>query len=302
MIIGISGKKQHGKDTTAKVLDWIFLDKTSWVPSLKEYVDGTNQDGDIPVITRWEYIKFADKLKDIICMLTGCTRTQLEDDTFKNSFMPIEWNKKVKGSYCSNGGRFSQDDAFYKERNPRYYCIDYDVEDKLEIERGRKDAMLFFTDRRDTFDNSDYRDRKYCVQERRTYRDALQVVGTELFRNGFCDNTWVNSTMSDYKCLTCGPEEPGVTHVDFDTCEYPDWFITDVRFPNEADIIREKGGIMIRVNRIGADCSDLHPSETALDNYPLFDYVIDNDGDLINLYHSLQDMVQKLNLKNGKSR
>ena len=30
---------------------------------------------------------------------------------------------------------------------------------------------------------------------------------------------------------------------------YPNWIITDVRFPNEADAIKGRGGIIIRVNR-----------------------------------------------------
>ncbi len=284
MIIGISGKKQHGKDTTAKVLDWIFSNVDPAMPALYEFVE----DGAL-MESNWQYVKFADKLKDIICMLTGCTRIQLEDDTFKNSFMPIEWNRKVYGSYASNFGKIIQTEETYKW-NPKFYCIDYDTEDEKEVDHRRRDSMAFFTDRINVFDPSNYRDRKYCIQERRTYRDALQTVGTELFRVGFCDNTWVNATMADYKPT----HRIGLENHTWDPDPLPNWFITDVRFPNEADIIKKNGGIMIRVNRIGMDCSDMHPSETALDNYQGFDFVIENDGDLLNLYKSLSEIVLKL--------
>lgn len=54
------------------------------------------------------------------------------------------------------------------------------------------------------------------------------------------------------------------------------WIITDVRFPSEADAIREHGGVLIRVNR-NTGYIDNHPSETSLDNYPDFDYIINNE-------------------------
>lgn len=51
--------------------------------------------------------------------------------------------------------------------------------------------------------------------------------------------------------------------------------ITDVRFPNEAKAIADRGGALIRVVRPGLDSDDQHVSETALDDYPV-DVVVDN--------------------------
>lgn len=57
--------------------------------------------------------------------------------------------------------------------------------------------------------------------------------------------------------------------------------IPDVRFPNEAEAIKLLGGIVVRINRPGVTAGtaaiDLHPSETAMDNYPMYDAVIDNE-------------------------
>ncbi|AWY06657.1 deoxynucleoside monophosphate kinase [Microbacterium phage Zeta1847] len=53
---------------------------------------------------------------------------------------------------------------------------------------------------------------------------------------------------------------------------------TDVRFPDEADLIRSHGGIVVRVVRPGlARPADEDISETALDDYDV-DYTILNDG------------------------
>lgn len=51
--------------------------------------------------------------------------------------------------------------------------------------------------------------------------------------------------------------------------------LTDCRFPNEADAIRDAGGQIIRVNRPEfPDDGDPHPSETALDRNPFDDLVL----------------------------
>lgn len=106
------------------------------------------------------------------------------------------------------------------------------------------------------------------ITEPMTVRRFLQELGTDAIRNGLHHNTWVNAMMSDYKKSKNVDEE----------YTYPNWLVTDVRFPNEADAIREKGGIILRIER-KQESKSTHPSEVALDNYP-FDYTIVNDGSL----------------------
>jgi hypothetical protein len=219
-------------------------------------------------------------------MLTGCTREQLEDEDFKNSYMPVEWNKRVHGSYSSNFGKIQQTAEMYS-KNPRFYCLEYDVENSTEVDRRQKDSMLFFTDRIDYFDASDYRDRKYCVQERRTYRDALQFVGTDLFRKQFNDNTWVDATMADYKGVSA-PNGLGGEYT-----KYPNWLISDMRFPNEVKAIKDRDGLIIRINRPSVGSTDNHESETALDNFEGFDLVITNNDDLDEIYQTLLPFVKE---------
>jgi len=112
----------------------------------------------------------------------------------------------------------------------------------------------------------------------------LQKVGTELFRNMIDKDFWCKSLMKTVDRVL----------------EYEDniIIIDDVRFPNEADAIKERGGILIRINReerpdTGRDPN--HPSEIALDDYEGFDYIIDNDGTIEELYNKLEVILEQYN-------
>lgn len=114
-----------------------------------------------------------------------------------------------------------------------------------------------------------------------TVREFLQRLGTEAMRVGLHTNVWVNALFADYKWYVKSWDELG-TEIDG---AYPNWVITDMRFPNEMEAVVEKGGITIRVVRPGTVTGD-HPSETALDD-ATFDYEIINDG-------SMEELVSKV--------
>ena len=81
--------------------------------------------------------------------------------------------------------------------------------------------------------------------------------------------------------------------------EGDDAVISDVRFPNEAEMVKKYGGIIIRVNRnTGEQFGSSHISETALDDYEKFDYVIDNNETLESLYEKI-DFIMKDVLLHG---
>lgn len=129
-----------------------------------------------------------------------------------------------------------------------------------------------------------------------TGRDFLQKLGTDAVRNGLHENAWVNALMSEYK-------------QNYDNTKgiypeyYPNWIITDTRFPNELTAVKEKGGITIRVNRPIHALSQqnnaglLHTSETALDSAE-FDHVIDNNGTIEELTEKIKFILQKEKLLN----
>lgn len=69
--------------------------------------------------------------------------------------------------------------------------------------------------------------------------------------------------------------------------------ITDVRFPNELDMIKDFGGFHVRVIREGVTAVNDHISEHALDEAP-FDALIDNSGPLTDLPSKVLAMVNSL--------
>lgn len=80
---------------------------------------------------------------------------------------------------------------------------------------------------------------------------------------------------------------------------YPSWCITDMRFPNEMDAVKERKGVTIRVAR--PDMQSLqamvpaHASETALDDAE-FDYEIINDGSIEDLVEKVREILIKENI------
>lgn len=129
------------------------------------------------------------------------------------------------------------------------------------------------------------------ITKKTTIREVLQLVGTEIGRN-LHPNIWCNSLMSEY-----------VSQFNWNDSGregLPNWIITDMRFLNELEAVKNRQGINIRVNRPCFTCktyegkycsnsyhlSNKHESETALDNAE-FDYVIQNDN-------TLEDLIQKV--------
>ncbi|TGD83283.1 hypothetical protein [Hymenobacter wooponensis] len=76
--------------------------------------------------------------------------------------------------------------------------------------------------------------------------------------------------------------------------------IPDVRFPNEADLIRSRGGLMFRVEgdplhqRGDGTRDDEHPSETALDQYHHFTATLYNNGSFKDLERQVQELLKSL--------
>lgn len=70
------------------------------------------------------------------------------------------------------------------------------------------------------------------------------------------------------------------------------YVIADVRFLNEAALVRRHGGEIWRVNRPGFDDGDNHDSETQLDDYP-FDRVFTNAGPVEQLQTLARDCARE---------
>ena len=81
MIIVISGKIGSGKDEVGRLIQYV---STTIIPDSQEYSIRHKEKGENVENPRFEIVKFADKVKNIVCLLLGCTRDDLEDKEFIN--------------------------------------------------------------------------------------------------------------------------------------------------------------------------------------------------------------------------
>jgi len=101
------------------------------------------------------------------------------------------------------------------------------------------------------------------------YRVLMQRMGTEVGREIFGDDIWVDAAMK---------RMGGLENV----------VLADCRYPNEADAVRALGGQVWRIERDGVGPANGHTSEHAMVGYK-FDGEIDNSAGLDVLY----DLVDK---------
>lgn len=143
-----------------------------------------------------------------------------------------------------------------------------------------------------------------------TPRLLLQLLGTEFGRQMVNEDVWVNSLFQDYDKALVHKVRSDLPH------KYsPQWVVTDMRFPNEFDAVKARGGICVRVSRskftkdMGpfgkvtfprVKCSPEHTSETALDNRTDWDYIIDNNGTKEELLLQVRDIMKNIYEEKGK--
>jgi hypothetical protein len=126
-----------------------------------------------------------------------------------------------------------------------------------------------------------------------TPRQILQFVGTNLFRDhmselspNFGQDFWLICVQNKIKCLCEQNNNACIV-------------ISDVRFPNEIDMIRKMGGVIIRVKRpemYNVNDADVHISEKLIDQLDV-DVEVINDKTKNDLYTLIDDLI-----KNGKFR
>ena len=80
-LISVSGKLGSGKDTVGKIIQ--YLTHTTVKEHNLTYDEFINLGFEEDAFD-WQIKKFADKLKDIVCLLIGCTREILESQEYKS--------------------------------------------------------------------------------------------------------------------------------------------------------------------------------------------------------------------------
>lgn len=122
-------------------------------------------------------------------------------------------------------------------------------------------------------ENPEYTWEEVFVTKPEQVRTRLQLRGTEEGRMKYGEDVWVRATDAYIRLIH---EQWGINN----------FVITDVRFPNEVDYIKDQDGLVIKIEspvRQRLAQSELtqnqimHASEIALDDYDNWDIVYNND-------------------------
>ncbi len=269
MIIGCSGKIGSGKDEIGKIIQYLTSDSYDIMPYNDWLLFQANNSSKPPFIIK----RFAGKVKEICSILTGIPIEDFEKQEVKDRVLGEEWTRYGYADGFSHVYHNGEKETIMNNKQcdkERY---------ELELKTNWQTAY----------------------KHQYTVREILQLVGTDAMRNVIHENVWVNALFSDYKPQDAPYKYLGDLLEDkhHKVLNNPNWIITDTRFPNEAEAIKSRGGLLIRVNRINSTPQDghtyvnkqarTHPSETALDNYNGFDEVIDNNG-------TIEELIEKVKL------
>lgn len=295
MIIAISGKIGSGKDTVTKIIEFLTAQspttiETNWetcVHWCKQYIETEEADID----SKWQHKKFASKLKEILAILTGIPDFAEKWDTnrgWRDVPLGEEWKymRVVHGD--PNGYRWTQ---LYVEGTSFH-----DLSNVLTIE--------------------------HCQY---TPRTLMTAVGTGALRNTVHPNIHINALFAEYR--NTYENNPAYDNLGiYDVTEefelvnppmFPNWIISDLRFPNEYEAVKQRGGFAIRIERDkrcdecketkaeqrGKVCGWItcpqgrpeHESETALDKAS-FKYTINNNFSMEELIETVRIILQVENI------
>lgn len=262
MIVGLVSKIGGGKDTVAQMVQEMY-------PELN-----------------WQIKGFADKLRQVAPLLTGIPSEDMKKQEVKETMLGEEWGeRKDRFNYYNNGPWVSLSD----------------------VGVGPNDFVKW---------------NECWVYTKITLRTFLQRLGTEAIRDGLNKNAWCNALMCDYNnigpykwnpgnyanvCLECTSmfyNGAKLQRVCEECCKlvgakYPNWLVTDCRFPNELEAITSRGGICIRIVRPGnPHPQSNHESETALDDVELLTII--NDGSLEQLRLRVKEVFDPIVKNLGK--
>ena len=136
---------------------------------------------------------------------------------------------------------------------------------------------------------------KLIVDQPMAIRELLIRIGHSC-RVQVHPDIWVNALFSDYRLKstpirTNEPHDGILKKMKFEEV-YPDWIISDMRYPNEKARVEVLQGYSVRINRDNVQLID-HESETGLDDAN-FDYYIDNNGSLEDLQAQVRRILMSI--------
>lgn len=259
LYIGIHGLAGSGKDTVAKMLYSIlncnnFIDKKV---ALKYYKD-VFENNDDPLITSATYRSNLNT-KHAIGVDNRCICIAFADSC-----------KQI----CSEifGIPLSR---FYYDKENAWVCINNGF-------KFTENRPYYGITTADEFYN--YRERMLASGSEiwMSLRELLVYVGTYVLQEAFGRNIFVNNVEKSVR--------KSMSNIDY--LNYA--IFTDVRFPHEVEYIKDHNGVIINIIRKSANAKRLNNiAEHSLDDEEGYDFTVENNGTMEDLFNSVWEMVVK---------
>jgi hypothetical protein len=215
---------------------------------------GVGKDTIADIITdiqsKYHKVRFGDYVRDIVNFVFGVQRDEMETTEQKNKEIPNKYIEK----------------SILKER--LMFMIKYiigEIEDEEETNE-KIDMMISVL-------TNDYDDDYYEFIPK-TVRQAMQLTGTECFRELYGNDVFIKKLFNDYKNQNI--------------------VISDLRFEDECKAVKEHGGIIFYVGRRSIVNNDKHVSESGI-NMDNADIHIFNNYSMDALKDNIRSILQILN-------
>lgn len=250
-ILGISGRKQSGKNTAANFLVGSFMRAMEFTKDFK-----INSRGELVVtdiLGNDEYAGVFDVTKNSVAMRDFC-------NSYLNSVVKVYSFADLLKEVCMIFGLTHEQCYGTDAEKNTYTALNWENMPGIHTVEPPEGKVGAVTGRLGKYYEKCAEGLVYHAPGPMTAREVMQFVGTEIFRKMY-HNVWAEATINRIKA-----DAPMMA------------IIPDTRFPNEVDTILSNGGQVIRLLRDPNNGQDVHSSEVALDNYPVERYlsVIDN--------------------------
>ena len=255
MILSISGKINSGKDTVGKIIQVITSSPTFTDEAVLKFLDREllNQ--------KFEIRRWADAIKDMVCMMLGCTRVQLEDREFKEKELGEEW---------------------------WYYKVNTDKDGNWMIPYGSSEKV---------YEDEDItKPTPRLLLQLLGTECGRQIIHPNIWVNALMSEYKEMYAPFEYTKRTDYTKTYWAPH-----CIIPDTrFPNELKAVHDhlGISIRVNRPILGDQDNVAAfktKTNVFHESETALDNYE-FDYTIDNNGSLLELIAEVRIILKQLKL------
>lgn len=119
------------------------------------------------------------------------------------------------------------------------------------------------------------------AKQSKEVRELLQRLGTEAGREILGENIWIDTALGE-----------------FDYFKTNKIVVSDVRFDNEAEAIRRRCGVVVKIERPGFAPINNHASDAGI-SAELIDHIVTNDGSIDDLHKQIRSI---LNYEQSKQR